>query len=68
MALVTQQRQFDEGFALALEEMADSGDAEMAGLAREELAALKDRLPALERDVALLLAPKDRDENASAIL
>ena len=51
-----------------LEEMAAAGDAEMAGLAREELAALKERLPGLEREVALLLAPKDRDENASAIL
>jgi peptide chain release factor 1 len=48
--------------------MAGSGDAEMEALARDELATLKDRLPTLERDVALLLAPKDRDENASAIL
>ena len=51
-----------------LEAMADGGDAEMAALAREELEALKERLPGLERDVALLLAPKDKDENASAIL
>src|SRR5690606_9612908 len=51
-----------------LEEMATSGDKEMADLAREELAALKERLPDLEREVALLLAPKDKDENASAIL
>jgi peptide chain release factor 1 len=51
-----------------LEEMAAAGDAEMAALARDELAGLKERLPALEREVALLLAPKDRDENASAIL
>jgi peptide chain release factor 1 len=51
-----------------LQEMADSGDPEMAGLARDELGALNDRLPELERGVALLLAPKDRDENASAIL
>ena len=51
-----------------LEEMAASGDAEMADLAQGELADLKDRLPGLEREVALLLAPKDRDENASAIL
>jgi peptide chain release factor 1 len=51
-----------------LREMAESGDAEMAELARGELEALKERLPALERDVALLLAPKDKDENASAIL
>jgi peptide chain release factor 1 len=48
--------------------MADGGDAEMADLAREELFALNDRLPELERSVALLLAPKDKDENASAIL
>ncbi|HEX2559519.1 peptide chain release factor 1 [Phenylobacterium sp.] len=51
-----------------LEEMAASGDKEMADLAREELAALNERLPGLEREVALLLAPKDRDESASAIL
>ncbi|HYD45148.1 MAG TPA: PCRF domain-containing protein, partial [Phenylobacterium sp.] len=51
-----------------LEEMAASGDAEMAALARDELEALKARLPELEREVALLLAPKDRDENASVIL
>ncbi|HYG27141.1 MAG TPA: peptide chain release factor 1 [Caulobacteraceae bacterium] len=51
-----------------LEEMAASGDPEMAALARDELEALKERLPALEHDVALLLAPKDKDENASAIL
>ena len=51
-----------------LEEMAASGDPDMAGLARDELQALNDRLPGLEREVALLLAPKDKDENASAIL
>ena len=51
-----------------LEEMAASGDPEMAELARDELDALNQTLPGLERDVALLLAPKDRDENASAIL
>ncbi|MET0274720.1 MAG: peptide chain release factor 1 [Phenylobacterium sp.] len=51
-----------------LEEMAAAGDPEMAALARDELANLNERLPLLERDVALLLAPKDRDENASAIL
>ena len=51
-----------------LEEMLASGDAEMAGLAHDEIQALNDRLPGLEHEVALLLAPKDRDENASAIL
>ena len=51
-----------------LEEMLASGDAEMAGLAQDEIQALNERLPGLEHEVALLLAPKDRDENASAIL
>ncbi|HEY3586530.1 MAG TPA: peptide chain release factor 1 [Myxococcaceae bacterium] len=51
-----------------LEVMSRADDAEMATLAREELAGLNERLPRLERDVALLLAPKDKDENASAIL
>lgn len=51
-----------------LEEMATSGDADMAQMARDELEALKEKLPTLEHEVALLLAPKDRDENASAIL
>lgn len=51
-----------------LELMAAASDREMAGLAREELAELNARLPELERQVALLLAPKDKDENASAIL
>ena len=43
-------------------------DPDMAALAREELRALDERLPALEHEVALLLAPKDQDEHASAIL
>ena len=34
----------------------------------EQLVELNARLPALERDVALLLAPRDKDENASVIL
>ena len=51
-----------------LEDMLKAGDAEMAAMARDELQVLNDRLPDLERGVALLLAPKDRDENASAIL
>jgi peptide chain release factor 1 len=51
-----------------LKEMAASDDAEMAALARDELLALSERLPETEREVALLLAPRDADENASAIL
>ena len=51
-----------------LEEMAQMGDPELSPLAQEELQELKATLPELERGVALLLAPKDKDENASAIL
>jgi peptide chain release factor 1 len=51
-----------------LERMAAGGDAELAAMARDDLAALDAALPALEREVALLLAPRDADENASAIL
>ena len=54
--------------AAELDAMARGDDAEMAALAREELSALSEKLPTLEREVALLLAPKDKDENASAIL
>ena len=52
----------------ALEEMAGGDDAEMAQMAREEMADLEAQMPELERGVALLLAPRDADENASAIL
>jgi peptide chain release factor 1 len=51
-----------------LEAMSKDGDAEMAALARDELQAAQDRLPELEQRAVLLLAPKDRDESASAIL
>jgi peptide chain release factor 1 len=51
-----------------LERMASGGDPELAEMAREELAELDARLPDLERELALLLAPRDADENASAIL
>ena len=51
-----------------LEEMLASGDPELKAMAQEELQALDERLPVLEREVALMLAPKDKDENASAIL
>ena len=49
-----------------LQEMA--ADPEMGAMAKDELQVLNERLPAFEHEVALLLAPKDRDENASAIL
>ncbi len=43
-------------------------DPEMAGMVADELDSLNARLPDMERDVALLLAPRDADENASAVL
>jgi len=51
-----------------LEAMAAADDADMAALAREELTELEAVLPERERALALLLAPRDADENASAIL
>ncbi len=51
-----------------LQEMTATDDADMAAMARDELEALDANLPELERQVALLLAPRDADENASAIL
>ena len=58
--------------ARARAEMADlelmASDPEMAEMAADELHALRERLPDAERDVALLLAPRDADENASAVL
>ncbi len=50
------------------EAMAGGEDAEMAELAREELAELSGQLPALEREVKLLLLPKDEDDKANVVL
>jgi peptide chain release factor 1 len=47
----------------------DAGtDAEMKGLAEEELRGLKGRLPDLERQVKVLLLPKDETDERNAIL
>ncbi|MEZ5961303.1 MAG: peptide chain release factor 1 [Hyphomonadaceae bacterium] len=51
-----------------LDAMAKDGDREMAELAESELKVLRDNLPELEQAALLLLAPKDKDESASAIL
>lgn len=45
-----------------------AADPDMAALAAEELDALDRRLPSLEREVALHLAPRDRDEDADVVL
>ncbi len=61
-----------QGLARLRAEMVDlevmAADPEMAAMAQDELRDLTERLPGLERDVALLLAPRDADENASAVL
>ncbi len=44
------------------------GEAEMKALAEEEFRALKDRLPELERELKLMLVPKDETDEKNAIL
>jgi len=43
-------------------------DPEMGPMAKEELQALKEKLPELEHEVSVLLLPKDKDDNASIVL
>jgi peptide chain release factor 1 len=45
-----------------------SEDAELRALAEEELQSLRERLPALERQITLALLPKDIDDERNAIL
>jgi len=61
MALAKSRAEIDD-----LQSMA--ADPEMAAMVADELDTLNARLPEMERDVALLLAPRDADENASAVL
>ncbi|MDQ0464467.1 peptide chain release factor 1 [Caulobacter ginsengisoli] len=65
-AVAALQRAQDE--QADLEAMAADPDPEISELARDELERLQEKLPRLQREVALLLAPRDQDENASAIL
>lgn len=46
----------------------DGSDKDMSALAEEERAELKKRVPALERELQLLLIPKDKDDDASIML
>lgn len=50
------------------EAMMDGADKEMAELASEEYYDIKERLPALEQEVQVLLIPKDADDKASVVL
>ncbi|MHA7872255.1 MAG: peptide chain release factor 1 [Hyphococcus sp.] len=62
-ALSSARGQVDE-----LGELAEGDDAEMAALAREELADLKESIPALEQELQLMLLPKDKADDSSVIL
>jgi peptide chain release factor 1 len=46
----------------------ESSDRDMTALAEEERQRLKKAIPALERELQLLLLPKDRDDEASIVL
>jgi peptide chain release factor 1 len=56
-----------EGFAEA-ETMMKSDDPDMVELAEEEFNDLKDRIPAAEQAMQLLLLPKDSDDKANIVL
>ena len=50
------------------ETMMNGADKDMAELATEEYYDIKERLPALEKEVQLLLIPKDIDDKANIVL
>jgi peptide chain release factor 1 len=58
----------DELQALAVMMNDPGSDTEMKALATDEFYALKDRLPAIERELTLMLLPKDAADERSAIL
>lgn len=49
-------------------EMLASGDAELAALAKEEIASINEVLPDLEQELKLLLVPKDPNDDKNIIL
>lgn len=51
-----------------LKELSEGDDAEMAALAADELAELKEREPELEHAMQVMLLPKDKADNSSVIL
>lgn len=51
-----------------LEELSAGADKDMAALAYGELKALKENAPAVERELQLMLLPKDKADNSSVIL
>ncbi|HVJ53981.1 MAG TPA: peptide chain release factor 1 [Aliidongia sp.] len=48
--------------------IADNSDPELKAMAEEEFLALKERIPALDRDVLIMLLPKDAADEKNAII
>jgi peptide chain release factor 1 len=53
---------------LELQELSEGADSEMAALAKDELAELKEQEPGLEHDLQIMLLPKDKADDSSVIL
>ncbi len=69
VAAITRLRQAQSEMAGLGELIADAeGDAEMRALAEEEFQRLKEELPGLERQVRVMLLPKDEADEKNAIL
>jgi peptide chain release factor 1 len=51
-----------------LGELAEGGDKEMAEMAAAELRELREKAPAVERELQLMLLPKDKADDSSVIL
>lgn len=56
------------GDLAAARELVEAGDGDLAGLAREEIAALEPEVAALERQLAELLTPRDPLDDRDAIV
>ncbi len=66
---ITGLRNAKDEIASLAEMIADGEqDAEMKAMAEEEFAQLKDRIPALEKQLQMMLLPKDAADNKNAIL
>jgi peptide chain release factor 1 len=53
---------------IELQELSEGDDGEMAALAKDELAALKEQEPGLEHELQIMLLPKDKADDSSVIL
>ena len=60
------ERMLDE--RVDLQQLADSGEAEIAEMAQLELDEIEEKLPAKEKELTLLLLPKDPEDTKNAIV